>query len=55
MLECLKGLSSCWMQDPHLERWGLLDRDYCNSISGAIKALEASTIRLPIVDGARVR
>ncbi|KAG6434742.1 hypothetical protein SASPL_106384 [Salvia splendens] len=40
-------------QLPHLERWSLLDRDYWNSVSGAIKALEASTVRLPIVDGAR--
>lgn len=42
------------MQEQHLERWGLLDRDYCNSVSSAIKALEASTVRLPIVDGAKV-
>lgn len=49
----LKLYSILKEQDPHLERWGLLDRDYCNSISGAIKALEASTIRLPIADGAR--
>ena len=43
-----------WTQLPHLERLNLLDRDYWNSVSGAIKALEASTVRLPIVDGARV-
>ncbi|PIN12403.1 hypothetical protein CDL12_14979 [Handroanthus impetiginosus] len=40
-------------QVPHLESWGLFDRDYCNSVSGATNALEASTIRLPIVGGAR--
>ncbi|KAH6796131.1 hypothetical protein C2S51_037117 [Perilla frutescens var. frutescens] len=49
----LKLYSILKEQEPHLERWGMLDRDYCNSISGAIKALEASTIRLPIADGAR--
>ncbi|KAL3840478.1 hypothetical protein ACJIZ3_025069 [Penstemon smallii] len=37
-----------------LENWGLLDRDHCNSVSGAIEALEANTLRLPIVGGARV-
>ncbi|KAL8490138.1 hypothetical protein ACS0TY_025879 [Phlomoides rotata] len=40
-------------QEPHLESWDLLDRDHCNSVSGAIKALEASTLRLPIAGGAR--
>ncbi|XP_057794324.1 QWRF motif-containing protein 2-like [Salvia miltiorrhiza] len=49
----LKLYSILKEQEPHLERWGLLDRDYWNSVSGAIKALEASTVRLPIVDGAR--
>ena len=42
------------MQEPHLECWGMFDRDHCNSVSGAIEALEASTIRLPIVSGAEV-
>ncbi|KAL1546897.1 QWRF motif-containing protein 2-like [Salvia divinorum] len=49
----LKLYSMLKEQVPHLERWSLLDRDYWNSVSGAIKALEASTLRLPIVDGAR--
>ncbi|KAL0352140.1 UNVERIFIED_CONTAM: QWRF motif-containing protein 2 [Sesamum calycinum] len=40
-------------QEPHLESWGLFERDHCNSLSGAIEALEASTIRLPLVGGAR--
>ncbi|EYU25507.1 hypothetical protein MIMGU_mgv1a016954mg [Erythranthe guttata] len=42
------------MQDPHLQSWSLLDRDHCDSVSGGIKALEASTVRLPIIGGARV-
>ncbi|XP_047957427.1 QWRF motif-containing protein 2-like [Salvia hispanica] len=49
----LKLYSMLKDQEPHLETWGMLDRDYWNSVSGAIKALEASTLRLPIVDGAR--
>ncbi|KAG6400344.1 hypothetical protein SASPL_137170 [Salvia splendens] len=49
----LKLYSMLKEQEPHLETWGMLDRDYWNSVSGAIKALEASTLRLPIVDGAR--
>ncbi|XP_042005505.1 QWRF motif-containing protein 2-like [Salvia splendens] len=49
----LKLYSTLKEQLPHLERWSLLDRDYWSSVSGAIKALEASTVRLPIVDGAR--
>ncbi|XP_047975568.1 QWRF motif-containing protein 2-like [Salvia hispanica] len=49
----LKLYSMLKEQLPHLERLNLLDRDYWNSVSGAIKALEASTVRLPIVDGAR--
>lgn len=38
----------------YLEDCSLLDRDYSNSLSGAIEALRASTLRLPVVDGARV-
>lgn len=37
----------------YLEDCSLLDRDYSNSLSGAIEALRASTLRLPVVDGAR--
>lgn len=40
-------------QEPHLENWCLFDRDHLNSLSGVIVALEASTIRLPLVGGAR--
>jgi Cu/Ag efflux pump CusA len=37
-----------------LEELALIDQDYSRSLSGAIEALQASTLRLPIVDGARV-
>ncbi|KAK6160621.1 hypothetical protein DH2020_004002 [Rehmannia glutinosa] len=40
-------------EEPHLDSWALFDRDHCNSVTGAIKALEASTVRLPIVCGAK--
>ncbi|KAG8377532.1 hypothetical protein BUALT_Bualt08G0043000 [Buddleja alternifolia] len=49
----LKLYSILKEQDPHLECWDLLDRDHCSSVSGAIVALEASTLRLPVVGGAR--
>ncbi|CAA0843376.1 QWRF motif-containing protein 2 [Striga hermonthica] len=39
-------------QEPHLENWNLLDQDHHRSVSDAIKALEAGTIRLPVC-GAR--
>ncbi|OIS96841.1 PREDICTED: QWRF motif-containing protein 2-like [Nicotiana attenuata] len=39
-------------QVPSLENWDLTDGDHSNSMSGAICALEASTIRLPVVAGA---
>lgn len=38
----------------YLEDWSLLDREHSSSLSGAIEALKASTLRLPIVGGARV-
>ncbi|PIA33173.1 hypothetical protein AQUCO_04200141v1 [Aquilegia coerulea] len=37
----------------YLEECGLLDRELSSSLAGAIEALEASTLRLPIVGGAR--
>lgn len=43
----LKGHGPC------LENWSMIDGEHCNSLSGTICALEASTIRLPVVEGAR--
>lgn len=40
-------------QGPCLENWGMIDGEHCNSLSGIICALEASTIRLPVVEGTR--
>ena len=42
------------MQITYLDEWGPMDRDHSNSLSGAIEALKASTLRLPVVSGARV-
>ncbi|KAL0432566.1 UNVERIFIED_CONTAM: QWRF motif-containing protein 2 [Sesamum latifolium] len=49
----LKLYSILKEQELHLVNWDLIDRDHWNSLSGAIKALEASTIRLPVVGGAK--
>ncbi|XP_038989968.1 QWRF motif-containing protein 2 [Phoenix dactylifera] len=40
-------------QMTYLEEWSLLDRDHSNALLGAIEALKASTLRLPIVGGAK--
>ncbi|CAI9775426.1 unnamed protein product [Fraxinus pennsylvanica] len=40
-------------EEPYLRNWDLIDVDHSNAVSGAIKALEASIIRLPVVGGAR--
>lgn len=37
----------------YLEEWALMDRDHFSSLSGAIEALKASTLRLPVIGGAR--
>ncbi|KAG1342067.1 QWRF motif-containing protein 2 [Cocos nucifera] len=37
----------------YLEEWSLLDRDHSSALSGAIEALKASTLRLPVVGGAK--
>lgn len=42
------------MQLFYLEEWALLDRDHSSSLSGAIEAMKASTLRLPVIGGARV-
>ncbi|KAJ8638326.1 hypothetical protein MRB53_012593 [Persea americana] len=37
----------------YLDEWALLDRDHSSSLSGAIEAMKASTLRLPVIGGAR--
>lgn len=40
-------------QMPCLENWDLTEKDHSSSLSGAIEALESSTLRLPLVGGAK--
>ncbi|XP_031481639.1 AUGMIN subunit 8-like [Nymphaea colorata] len=40
-------------QIPYLDEWALTEKEHSSSLSAAIEALEASTIRLPITDGAK--
>ena len=42
------------MQMLYLGDWDLIDRDISSSLSGAIEVLEASTLQLPVVGGAKV-
>ncbi|GAB4852306.1 hypothetical protein Ancab_016498 [Ancistrocladus abbreviatus] len=37
----------------YLEDWALIETDHSSSLSGAIESLKASTVRLPLVGGAR--
>jgi hypothetical protein len=37
-----------------LEDWSHIEKYHSSSMSAAIKALKASTLRLPVVDGAKV-
>lgn len=49
----LKLISILKGQMIYLEELALLDQDFSHSLSGAIEALRASTLRLPVVGGAR--
>ncbi|XP_039037882.1 QWRF motif-containing protein 2-like [Hibiscus syriacus] len=49
----LKLISILKGQMIFLDEWAVLDHDYCSYLSGAIEALTASTLRLPVVCGAR--
>ncbi|XP_020213882.1 QWRF motif-containing protein 2 [Cajanus cajan] len=49
----LKLISILKEQMMYLEDWAILDQVYTSSLSGAIEALKASTLRLPVVDGAK--
>lgn len=40
-------------QKAYLEDWALLEQDHRNALSGAIKDLEATTVRVPITDGVK--
>ncbi|CAN1811811.1 AUGMIN subunit 8 [Linum perenne] len=41
-------------QMAYLNDWKLVERDHVSSISGAVNDLEASTLRLPVAEGAKV-
>ncbi|KNA07903.1 hypothetical protein SOVF_167550 [Spinacia oleracea] len=49
----LKLVSILKGQMLYLEEWAFMVKDHCSSLSGAIESLEASTIRLPLVGGAK--
>ncbi|XP_057722102.1 protein SNOWY COTYLEDON 3-like [Arachis stenosperma] len=49
----LKLMSILKGQMMYLEDWPSLDRMYSSSLSGAIEALKGSTLRLPVVSGAK--
>ncbi|KAJ9166319.1 hypothetical protein P3X46_021093 [Hevea brasiliensis] len=49
----LKLISILKGQMIYLEELALMDQDFSRSLSGAIEALRASTLRLPVVGGAR--
>nr|CAD1832400.1 unnamed protein product [Ananas comosus var. bracteatus] len=53
LMQNLKLTSILKGQMSYLESWSLMDRDHSNSLSGAIEALKASTLRLPVVGGAK--
>lgn len=40
---------------PFLNEWSLLEGEHISSLSGAEKDLEASTLRVPVAGGAKVR
>lgn len=37
-----------------LEQWAALGREHCSSLSGAIEALNASILHLPVMGGTKV-
>ncbi|CAL9152698.1 unnamed protein product [Musa hybrid cultivar] len=49
----LKLISILKEQMVYLEEWSLMEQDHSSSLSGATEALKASTLRLPIVNGAK--
>ncbi|KAF5739451.1 QWRF motif-containing protein 2 [Tripterygium wilfordii] len=49
----LKLISILKGQMKYLEEWMVIDADYSSSLLGAIEALRASTLRLPVIGGAR--
>uniref|UniRef100_A0A1D1XJC4 Protein SNOWY COTYLEDON 3 n=1 Tax=Anthurium amnicola TaxID=1678845 RepID=A0A1D1XJC4_9ARAE len=54
MTQNMKLASILKGQMAYLEEWSLVDREHSSSLSGAIESLKASTLRLPVVGGAKV-
>ncbi|CAK8569459.1 unnamed protein product [Lathyrus sativus] len=50
----IKLISILKEQMIYLEDWAILDRVYSGSLFGATEALKASTLRLPVFDGAKI-
>lgn len=42
------------MQMSYLDEWSLVDQEHSIALSGALETLKATTIQLPIVEGAKV-
>ncbi|KAL2894631.1 Protein SNOWY COTYLEDON 3 [Bienertia sinuspersici] len=49
----LKLVSILKGQMVYLEEWAFMVKDHCSSLSGAMESLKASTIRLPLIGGAK--
>lgn len=53
MRQTLKLISILKGQMVYLDEWSLVDQAYTGALSGAIESLRASTLRLPVIGGAR--
>lgn len=42
------------MQMGYLKDWAFLGRDHIRCLAGAVEGLKATTLHLPVTDGARV-
>ncbi|XP_073004785.1 QWRF motif-containing protein 2-like [Typha latifolia] len=54
LLQNTKLMSILKGQMAYLEEWAVVDREHLSSLAGTIEALKASTLRLPVTDGAKV-
>ncbi|XP_042382170.1 QWRF motif-containing protein 2-like [Zingiber officinale] len=53
MMDNLKLTSVLEGQITYLDEWSLMDTEHSNSLHGVVEALKATTVRLPIVHGAK--
>ncbi|KAL0914601.1 hypothetical protein M5K25_014963 [Dendrobium thyrsiflorum] len=54
LMQNLKLASMLKGQIDYLDEWSTLDNDHENSLRGVIEALKASTLRLPVIGGAKL-